>query len=127
MITINYKYIFLLSLLALKLNAGDMRALLFHGNCVTCHHETIAHSAPSITQVKEVYQSAFSTKEQFVNYMTQWVLKPNAQKSLMHQAINKYQLMPELAYDLDTLKEISAYIYETDFNKLDQKQNSRDY
>ena len=94
-----------------------MKALLFHGNCVTCHFEGRAHSAPSIQEVKERYKSAFNDKAGFVDYMSNWVLKPNAKTSLMNEAIDKYELMPELGYDLDTLKEISAYIYETDFSK----------
>ena len=35
----------------------------------------------------------------------------------MSDAIRKYELMPELGYDLDTLEKISTYIYETDFTK----------
>ena len=36
----------------------------------------------------------------------------------MHDAIKKYELMPELGYDLDTLKSIAEYIYDTDFKTL---------
>ena len=48
--------------------------------------------------------------------MSTWVKKPKKETSLMHQAIDKYSLMPELAYDMETLEEISEYIYEADFN-----------
>ena len=35
----------------------------------------------------------------------------------MSGAIKKYELMPELGFDLDTLRQISEYIYNTDFTK----------
>jgi len=49
--------------------------------------------------------------------MSDWVLKPKEETSIMLHSIKKYKLMPELGYDLSTLEEISAYIYDTDFNK----------
>ena len=97
--------------------AADMRALLFHGNCVTCHFETTTESAPSVVDFKENYLRAFPLKNDFIEYMSKWILKPNKETSIMADAINKHGLMPELGYDLSTLKEISAYIYDTDFAK----------
>jgi len=47
--------------------------------------------------------------------MSKWVKKPNGKTSLMDDAIKKHGLMPELAFDLSTLKEITEYIYDTDF------------
>ena len=109
------KYVFLF-FLSLSLHAADKNAALyFSGNCITCHHITKTISAPSITEVKKRYLSAFSKKEDFVHYMSVWVYKPNEETSLMHDAIAKHELMPELAYDIDTLKIIAEYIYETDF------------
>jgi hypothetical protein len=35
----------------------------------------------------------------------------------MHDAIKKHGLMPDLGFDKETLRDISAYIYETDFTK----------
>lgn len=102
---------------AIQLNASSYQSLLFHGNCVTCHHETEDISAPSIIQLKSVYLSAFPQKEEFVDYMAGWVQYPNTQTSLMDGAIKKYELMPELGFDLFTLKNIAEYIYDTDFTK----------
>ena len=92
-----------------------MRALLFHGNCVTCHHETKAISAPSVQKFKEHYLRAFPLKKDFVNYMSTWLLHPKEETSIMKASIKKYELMPELAFELSTLEEIAAYIYDTDF------------
>ena len=66
---------------------------------------------------KHNYLMAFPKKRDFIEHMSKWVLKPNRDGSIMHQAIQKHGLMPELGYDLSTLREISAYIYETDFTK----------
>ena len=46
--------------------------------------------------------------------MSNWVVKPNKETSLMHDMIDKYGLMPELGYDKSTLKEITTYIYKGD-------------
>ncbi|MCK9491983.1 MAG: cytochrome C [Sulfurimonas sp.] len=107
----------MLLLFFLSLDASEYGSLLFHGNCITCHHETKAISAPSIVEIREKYLSAFADKEDFVEYMSTWVKEPKEETSIMLDAIEKYGLMPELAYELDALREISAYIYETDFSK----------
>ncbi len=99
------------------LSADNFGSLLFHGNCITCHHETKNISAPSIVSIRENYLRAFPQKENFVEYMTQWVLQPNVEGSLMLNAIQKYELMPLLGYEKNTLEIISEYIYDTDFTK----------
>ena len=102
----------------LALNAADMGSLLFHGNCTTCHFELDDKSAPAMIKVQKQYKTAFGTKKEFVKYMSEWVAHPNAEASIMQGAVNKYGLMPELAFEKDVLEEISSYIYETDFTKL---------
>lgn len=104
-------------LFVLNLQATNYDSLLFHGNCTTCHFETETVSAPSVVDFRERYISAFPDKKDFVAYMSTWVKHPKEETSLMHDAIEKHELMPELAFDLETLKTISAYIYETDFTK----------
>lgn len=97
------------------LQADDSGSLLFNGNCLTCHNETKTISAPSIIEVKKRYKSAFPKKEDFVKYMSKWVIDPNEDSSLMHDFIKKFEIMPHLSYDIETLREISKYIYDTDF------------
>jgi len=114
-----YKTTIILLLLSFNLQATNYDALLFHGNCTTCHFETEAVSAPSVVEFRARYISAFPNKKEFVDYMAKWVHQPHEETSLMHDAIEKYGLMPELAFDLETLKSISNYIYETDFLQID--------
>ena len=96
--------ILLLALLsAVSLNAGSLGSLLFHGNCITCHHETKSISAPSIISVRENYLRAFPKKDDFIEYMSKWVTHPNAEGSLMLDSIKKYELIPLLGYEESTL------------------------
>jgi len=99
------------------LNAASLGSLLFHGNCITCHEETKAVSAPSVMEFRANYLRAFPQKKDFVEYMSEWVKHPNTETSIMLEAIKKYELMPELGFEKSTLEIISEYIYETDFTK----------
>lgn len=109
--------IFIFILLLLNTLFASYEELLFNGNCVTCHKIDKSISAPSIKVIQKRYKDAFLKKEDFIEYMSSWVLKPDSKKSLMQDAINEYELMPELGYQKNVLKQIASYIYETDFNK----------
>lgn len=101
-----------------NLEASDYNSLLFNGNCVTCHFEKESVSAPSAMELQIRYKDAFPNRGDFIEYMSTWVQYPNADTSIMSDAIKKYELMPELGYDLDTLKSIAEYLYDTDFKTL---------
>ena len=111
------KFVVMLILIC-NLEASGYNSLLFNGNCVTCHFEKESISAPSVIQLQARYKDAFPNRDEFIEYMSTWVQYPNAKTSIMHDAIKKYELMPELGYDLDTLKSIAEYIYDTDFENL---------
>ena len=100
-----------------NLKADNNSSLLFNGNCITCHKETKTISAPSVVEFKKRYMSAFGKKEEFVDYMSTWIQDPKQETSLMQDAIKKHGLMPHLGFDKETSRDISAYVYETDFNK----------
>ncbi len=103
-------YIFLL--LAPATWSMETGSLLFNGNCATCHHIKRASSAPTINEIRSRYLQAFPQKKEFINYLSEWVLKPSKERSLMHDQIEKYGLMPELAFEKSTLEKIAEYIYE---------------
>jgi cytochrome c551/c552 len=107
--------VFILFTLFVNMLQADEGELLFQGNCVTCHHKTRSISAPSMKEVKAVYLSAFIEKKDFVHYMSEWVLQPNKGSAMMNEAVKKYSLMPQLAFEKDVLNEIATYIYQTDF------------
>jgi len=120
------KIIILLLLSFAHLNAASLGSLLFHGNCITCHNELKDVSAPSIISVRKNYLRAFPKKEDFADYMSKWVTRPNAEGSLMLDAIKKYELMPLLGYEESTLKIIAEYIYDTDFTKEHEGHKDRE-
>ena len=111
------RIIFIVSLTIIYSYANSYNELFYSGNCTGCHLKNKSVSAPSIIEIKQRYITAFPKRKDFVSYMSTWVKNPNAQTSLMSDAIKKYEIMPELAFDLDTLEKISTYIYETDFKK----------
>ena len=103
----------LVLVLSLNLFASSYGELLFNGNCVTCHSiNDLNKSAPTIKEIQKAYKNAFPLKKDFISYMTTWILSPNEETSIMLQEIEKYNLMPNLAYDKETLEEISNFIYE---------------
>jgi len=108
-----FKFLVLL-FLANSLYADSYGRLLLNGNCTTCHYIDQSVSAPSMQIVRQRYLSAFPQKKDFVSYMSTWVLKPNIDGSIMDDMIKKYQLMPELGYDIDTLQKIAQYLYDND-------------
>ncbi|AXH13113.1 c-type cytochrome [Halarcobacter bivalviorum] len=111
------KYIFLTFLISLSLEANSYGNLLLEGNCTTCHHKTKNISAPSLKVIVTRYKEAFAKKEDFVSYMSTWVVKPKEETSIMLDMISKYELMPELGYDKDTLEIISSYLYDMNFDE----------
>jgi len=66
---------------------------------------------------RKAYLNAFAKKEDFISYMSTWILDPNVETSIMRDAVQKYELMPELGFDRSTLDIISEYVYDTDFSK----------
>ncbi|MGM0624000.1 MAG: c-type cytochrome [Campylobacterota bacterium] len=106
------KAIFLIFLTTFTLHAQGMGNLFFEGNCITCHQIEKAISAPSVKEVTQVYREKYPQKQQFIDKMHSWVQDPKAQTALMHEAIAKYELMPKIAYDTYTLKEIAAFMYD---------------
>lgn len=111
------KILLLFIILIYTLNASDSGKLFFSGNCATCHSKIKSISAPSINEIRNNYLNAFPNEENFVEYMTTWVLNPDSKTSIMQSSIKKYELMPELGYEKYTLEEIAKYIYRTDFSK----------
>ena len=111
------KYLLLITIMYINLNASYPE-LLFNGNCITCHKTNgLNKSAPTIQEIQKEYKNAFPNKEEFINYMSVWVLNPKKETSLMQDEIETYGLMPDLAYDESTLKEIAEYIYNNSFTE----------
>jgi cytochrome c551/c552 len=112
------KYFILSSLFIQVLTTSlyaDDGALLFNGNCVTCHNATQEQSAPSMKVIRERYLLAFSKKKEFVHYMAAFIVHPREDISIMSDKIKKYEIMPTLGYEKSVAQEIASYVYETKF------------
>jgi len=101
---------------ALNLQADNLGGLLLNGNCTTCHFERKTVSAPSVVDFRKKYLKAYPKKDDFVKNMISFIKNPNPKKSLMPKAIKKHELMPQIAFEEDTLSIIVKYIYDTDFS-----------
>lgn len=106
------RFIVILFSLNLYMYAVTLGETLFEGNCVTCHRVDTDKSAPKIQKVIQAYKKIYPKREDFVENMAIWVLKPNAKTALMPKQIQKYEIMPELGYDKDTLRIIAEYLFE---------------
>ena len=108
------KIIIILLIVSSSYAKNNTSLLLLNGNCTTCHFINQSISAPSMKIVQSRYKEAFKDKQSFVNYMSNWINNPNKDGSLMRDMIKKYELMPHMQFDKQTLKEITTYLYENE-------------
>ena len=89
---------------------------LMKANCYVCHNpNTKSHDdilAPPFKGVKMHYLKEYSTKEEFVTAMVNWVQNPDEEKSLMFGAVKRFNIMPKLPLSTEDLEKIATYIYD---------------
>ncbi|NWK54276.1 hypothetical protein HW115_01540 [Verrucomicrobiaceae bacterium N1E253] len=66
-----------------------------------------------MAMIKIRYQS--DDQATFVKSVSDWVKKPDPQKSKMPGAIRRFKLMPTFPIPEEEIKKIAEYIYKTDF------------
>ena len=104
----------LIIFLIITISNADENRTLFFGNCIACHGDFGKQSAPHLIEVKGYYMMKYPKKDDFIRELSSWVFKPNRDKALLKNEIKKYNLMPYLGIDLNTLQKIATYIYEND-------------
>lgn len=94
---------------------------LLKSQCYICHSiNSISHDsiiAPPMAAVKMRYSMQYDTKEEFVDSISNWVLNPTSENSLMKGAVAKFNVMPKLMLSPEDIKKIVLYIYE---NQLEE-------
>jgi len=50
-----------------------------------------------MAEVRSRYLRAFPQKKDFIHYLSEWVHHPSKENSIMLDAIEKHELMPQLA------------------------------
>jgi hypothetical protein len=94
---------------------------LVQQKCYICHsiasksHDEII--APPMVAVKRRYLMEYSSKEEFVEAVTAWVLDPKEENALMFGAIRNFNIMPKQSFNKEEIIKIATYIYS---NKLEQ-------
>ena len=89
--------------------------VLLHNKCVICHQKSelqIKQLAPLLSEFTEIYKEKYKSKTDFVNALTNFVSKPDKEKALMNDAVKKYNLMPKMNYNKETIKAIANYLYD---------------
>ena len=94
---------------------ADYKKTLFYGNCTSCHMQVGKKSAPHFSEIKGYYKVAYPTKKEFVEKLSTWVSHPDKKTAKLPHAIKEYkQVMPYLGIDIEILRDIAEYLYETD-------------
>ncbi len=92
---------------------------LMETKCNSCHNPSSSMTerlAPPMVAVKKHYLQKYSTKSEFVNHLVDYVSNPSESKSLIPNAIERFNIMPKMNFDKNELKIIAEYIYD---NKLE--------
>lgn len=74
-----------------------------------------AMMAPPFAHIKKKYSKVYSSEEAFVKAITDFTLKPTKEKALMFGALKQFNVMPNLNYGEDEVKQIATYIYNSNF------------
>lgn len=95
--------------------------LLLQQKCYACHsitsksHDEII--APPMVAVKRRYKMSYTTEEEFVDAVTNWVMHPQEENALMKGAITNFNMMPQQPFDRDEIIIIAAYMYQNELEK----------
>jgi hypothetical protein len=86
--------------------------------CMTCHRAAESHDqqmvglAPPMWGVRDHYLKHHPEQDAFVAALTQYVQKPNADRSLMKGAVDRFGVMMTLGLPEEQVAEIAKLIYQ---------------
>lgn len=92
----------------------DAIGSLLYTNCYSCHTpqgNKDNRIAPPMAHVKSHYEGEYKTKAEFIEAMTAYVNAPNKENAIMHGAVEKFGVMPNMQYPKADVEKIVAYIY----------------
>ena len=86
---------------------------LWEQRCGVCHSlNPPPKIGPPVRGIVMHYRSTHQTREAFVNAVSSWVTHPQKERSLIPQAIEKFGIMPPLAYDAGELRQIAGWMWD---------------
>ena len=105
----------------IKITSSNAEALthgftLLENNCFSCHNvdpKAKNKIAPDMKLVKEAYLKNNESLEDFTRTLTSHVQNPSEENSKMPEAIKKFGLMPKMLFTDAQLKDVAAYLFET--------------
>lgn len=95
--------------------------LLLQQKCYACHsitsksHDEII--APPMVAVKRRYKMSYTTEDEFVNAVTNWVLHPKEENALMRGAIANFNVMHQQPFNSEEIISIATYMYQNELEK----------
>jgi len=90
--------------------------------CYVCHSPTAPPDdrlAPPLEIAKRNYLAETETREEFVEKMVQFILKPTAEQSVLHSDVEQYGLMDPVGFSEEDIRAIAEYVYDNDLEKPD--------
>ncbi|MCZ4409655.1 DUF3365 domain-containing protein [Cryomorphaceae bacterium 1068] len=93
---------------------------LLDKNCFSCHSPKGAHDAriaPPMVAIKKHYIDDQTTLDIFSDDLIAFVQNPTKENSKMPGAIEKFGVMPKMEFSEKDLRDIAAYIFETDLEE----------
>jgi len=92
---------------------------LYKTYCDACHGvaggmDMSKRIAPPAAAVRLHYKGKLKDRQAFIAAVVSWLEKPDANKSLMRGAINRFKLMPPLVVAKEDAEKIAAYLYDGD-------------
>lgn len=94
---------------------------LLKTRCYACHSVTTkSHDeiiAPPMAAVKRRYMRSYTTEDEFVNAIKNWVNNPTSENALMKGAVDKFKTMPYQSFPEEDIVAIAKYIYANELEK----------
>jgi cytochrome c553 len=93
---------------------------LLDKNCFSCHSPKGAHDAriaPPMMAIKKHYIDEKTSLDAFSEDLISFVQNPIEENSKMPGAIEKFGVMPKMEFSKKDLRDIAAYIYETELEE----------
>ena len=89
-------------------------------NCLSCHSPSAQQAeriAPPLFTVREYYLKDHPQKEAFTEAMLAFLRETNSASAKMHNAVEKFGLMPQMSFPEDELENALVYLYENEQRK----------
>lgn len=110
---------FLILIFTLSASAAEDGLVNYRALCSACHKLVPPPTiAPPLFGVKNNLLRTHPQREDFVNYIVNFVQRPDASKSVMPHAVQKFKLMPALPYPEEKVRAVAEFIFDTDLTSV---------